>query len=374
MSQQSHLGTFDQIIFMKLIEHIKTHGLSSLEKWNISIKPSIVFPELVCLSYDQLKTPKNDVTNDCRGIVINQNTFKVICWPFTRFGDYDPKKNQQFNYDDFRCYEKIDGSLMNVYYYEGQWRVSSKSLADATGRIKSVDMTYAEYFWKVWNQLKYDLPDDRDCTYMFEFKFPSDTQFIVRSTKPTISLLGIRNNKTGIEYDIEQLNVKWKRPYSYKCTFDVLLQKANEIDPIYSEGFVVCDGNFNRMKVKSPIYDLLALTRQYRGDFVADRIAKAENWKRLCQIAKLNVNETETFLEYYPHLKDDYLKIKKAKKKLTNDLFKLSNEIKSLDMKTIGLKYKNHPMKDLMFGLKKCDDVETFISNMQNRTFIDLIK
>ena len=50
-----------------------------------------------------------------------------------------------------------------------------------------------------------------------------------------------------------------------------------------SEGFVICDSNFNRLKVKSPLYDRICLLRKYNGDFKHDQKVQDENYKRLCR-------------------------------------------------------------------------------------------
>lgn len=186
---------------MKLIEFLKKEGLTKLsEKFNITVKPSVVNPELVCLTYSQLNTPKNEITNECRGIVLNKDTFEIVCYPFTRFNDYNPKVDIGFDKSNFKIFEKVDGSLMSVYFYKNEWRVSTKSTCDGNGMVLAQNCTYSEYFWKVWNKLGYDLPTDTKCTYIFEFKFPSETQFITKSTDETITLIGCRDIITYKEY------------------------------------------------------------------------------------------------------------------------------------------------------------------------------
>ena len=227
------LKKFKQIKTMenKLIKFIKQHGFEALAKtYNIVIKPSILFPELVCLTYNQLNTPKNEVTNECRGIVINKDTLEIICYPFTRFSDYNPKIDIGFNKNNFKCYEKIDGSLMSVYFWKDKWRVSSKSTCDAHGVIPDLNITYSEYFWSVFEKLKYKFPQYLNCTYIFEFKFPSDVQFITKTYEESITLIGIRNNDFFNEISItSEYNNGWAIPQFEEITFEEVLNKVNKL-------------------------------------------------------------------------------------------------------------------------------------------------
>lgn len=359
---------------MELIKFLKAEGLTGLiNRFNVNVKPSTKYPNLVCLTYNQLKTPKNAITNDCRGIIIDKNTFEIISLPFTRFNDYNPTtfKNTSFDVENFKTYDKIDGSLMSVFYYDGQWNVSSKSTVDAQGLITEVNMTYSDYFWKIWKESNYEFPIDRNITYIFEFKFPSQTQFIVKTDKPSITLIGARNIKNLQEYDIETLVDNWKRVGFERLTLEEVLEKAKKLNPINSEGFVICDDNFNRFKIKSPAYDLIGLLKRH-SQYNDEKEVEQNNFKRLCQISK--VSDDKDFLKFYENCKNYYKKIISAKKQLAHELYKIKEKITNMTPKELGLFAKNHKLGKVFFQLQKSDSIDDFIFNMDNRVYEDFIK
>ncbi len=67
-----------------------------------------------------------------------------------------------------KVYEKLDGSLMVLYFYDRAWHVQSSGTPDASGEVNGFGFSFAELFWKVWNEQGYQLPQETDCCFMFE--------------------------------------------------------------------------------------------------------------------------------------------------------------------------------------------------------------
>jgi hypothetical protein len=45
-----------------------------------------------------------------------------------------------------RVYEKLDGSLMTLYWFEGQWRVASNKLPAAGGQVARAERVGGQTF------------------------------------------------------------------------------------------------------------------------------------------------------------------------------------------------------------------------------------
>lgn len=377
---------------MKLQKFLKEFGLQKLiDHYYITAKFGIEYPNLVQLTYSQTKTPKNEITNDCRGIIFDMNTWDVVAHPFTRFNDFEMNVKTNFNFKDFVSFEKLDGSMMSVYYYNNKWRVASKSTPDASGSIflkengTDIKISYQEYFWKIWKNKKYDIPLNQKYTYVFEFKFPSETSFLVKTDKVSITLIGIRNIETGIELPIESYSnlVNWDIVKPEKIDFPTLLEIAFNLNPIESEGFVIRDSNFNRLKVKSPLYDRIQLLRTYRGDEKMDNAIQSDNYNRLCSIIKYGYANPhlKDFLVYKEHVRQDFNKILKLYDKILNDIFKEVQITKNYEKSKLGLFCKNVSKFDkILFPLHDWikenpnKELYEFFYNWENRKFTEIIK
>ena len=75
----------------KLIAYLNTEGIQSLaEEFHVIVKEcQTESGVLYVLNYDQIMSPKNEITNSCRGTIVWQETpakqFTVVCCPFDRF-------------------------------------------------------------------------------------------------------------------------------------------------------------------------------------------------------------------------------------------------------------------------------------------------
>jgi RNA ligase len=82
----------------------QTHPTLDLTIWNYSPK----------VQYERLW---DDITMQCRGLVTNSQG-KVIARPFKKFFNYEEHKPEDIPNEYFEVYEKMDGSLGILFYYE----------------------------------------------------------------------------------------------------------------------------------------------------------------------------------------------------------------------------------------------------------------
>ena len=345
---------------MKLIEYLQENGLQSLiDTYHLRANYSDIYPELVCLCYDQVNTPKNEITNECRGIIINKDTFEIVCCPFTRFGDYSPKSKYTFYLSNFHYYEKIDGSLISMYFYKGVWNVSTKGTPNANGNVRGLELSYAEYFWQVWNEQGYELPNHVDYTYIFEFKFPSEFQFLTECEKPSITLIGLRNIITRNEYPIEKIGQNWNIARKNEADINDLVDIAYDLNPLQNEGFVLVDCMFNRLKLKSPAYDLIGLLRKESELYDSEKNSgiRHNNRKLVLRISKYRrCYELQLYLFKYDGLAIYYESVCEAYKALVIELTAILAEMQHLEGKELALAYKSHKYSDVIFSLKKSEN------------------
>jgi RNA ligase len=84
----------------------QTHPTLDLTIWNYSPK----------VQYERLW---DDITMQCRGLVTNSQG-KVIARPFKKFFNYEEHKPEDIPNEYFEVYEKMDGSLGILFYYENE--------------------------------------------------------------------------------------------------------------------------------------------------------------------------------------------------------------------------------------------------------------
>lgn len=71
------------------------------------------------IDYDQINSPRfNNLVDSCRGIVVCQETLKVVCQTFRRFYNVgeDARTENEFDWDNSFCLSKEDGPWEFVKY------------------------------------------------------------------------------------------------------------------------------------------------------------------------------------------------------------------------------------------------------------------
>ena len=161
-----------------VIEYLRNESLHELErtfKSQIIVKKHPKCQNLVLLKYKQSSGNhfKDQIMREVRGLILDQqNNWKAIAYPYDKFFNYSEKfspSTDTFDWSTARVTEKADGTLMCLYFYKNEWRVSTTGQADA-GRYQTTGVSFYSMFWDLWNKLDLKLPsaDDQSKCFMFE--------------------------------------------------------------------------------------------------------------------------------------------------------------------------------------------------------------
>lgn len=214
----------------------------------------------------------------------------VVSHPFDKFFNAGEPNAALLDWSTARVVEKLDGSLMSLYFYDGAWQVASSGLPDARGPLGSrPDVTMAQVFWEVWRDLQLPLPPAEFAGYWFGFELMTPwNQVVVQHQAPAIVVIGARN-PAGQEVWPAALPFDWPRAASFPlASLEAVSLAAAQIPKARGEGFVVCDADFRRQKIKSPGYVALHHLR--------DRLSMP----RLVELVRSG--ETGEFIAYFPDL------------------------------------------------------------------------
>lgn len=268
-------------------------GLAQLNSLGIHIKQHSRFPELYHFSYDQLESPKdNPIVQECRGLILNSTAdWEVVAYPFKRFANYGEAWAAPVDWSSICVQEKVDGSLMVVWFYKGEWHVSTKGSPDAGGKVGGWDFTFSDLFW---NTLKRYSVDPDLCfvyhyTYMIELTSIYNRVVCAYGTDPALTLIGVRCITSEGYPEIPPWTVNCGIPAvkEYALTSASGIEAAaRALDPMKNEGFVVVDSKFNRVKIKSPSYVMIHHMK--------------ENLSPRRVIRLIQLGETSEVLSYFP--------------------------------------------------------------------------
>lgn len=333
--------------------------------YGIDAKVSERHPSLVLFKYDQIESPMGKrIVQECRGIILDsKDNWRVIAFPFTKFFNYGEGHAAKIDWATARVQEKLDGSLMTVYYYGGEWNVASSGNPDAAGEVHGNAFTFRELFWKVWEKMGFQHEWlCSDCSYCFELCTPWN-RIVVRHKDESLHLIGVRQIKPDsypeesiYEYDHRRFNPVHTFPLN---SMDGIEATFKNMDPLVQEGYVVLDGAFNRVKVKNPGYVAL--------HHLKDSLMGSD--KKLLEI--IRTNESEEFLIHFPEYAERFNEIKAKYTGFVDSLEGgyecIRGEKPKVDRKEFALQATKTKLPSYFFARLdgKCESVKGFLKEMQ---------
>lgn len=144
------------------------------EEFKIKIRPHKKHPNLISLSYDQIKSPLHrTICQECRGLVIDTNNNNaVVSRGFNKFFNLGESSAAELNPDTTRYYTKLDGTCCILYHYANEWHISTTGSPDGSGFCELANSTFSELFFRTFNELGYLYPTSIEYCYFFELMTP----------------------------------------------------------------------------------------------------------------------------------------------------------------------------------------------------------
>ena len=185
----------------------------------------------------------DDITSICRGLVTD-DTGRIIARSFPKF--FNVGEGKHTHMDEYRVFDKVDGSLGILFYYDNKWIFASRgsfTSPQSTEGLKILNERFPQY-----REL------DKSRSYIFEIIYPDNKIIVNYGTLRTVIYL-TSFDPNGNEYlDLEMMR---------ELGFDVVeefpntcktLSEYQEMNLENKEGFVIRYASGERVKVKFENY------------------------------------------------------------------------------------------------------------------------
>lgn len=229
---------------------------------------------LIILNYSQLDSPKtHPIVRECRSLILELTSWKIVSRSFFRFFNLGEalEITQKFNWANYRTYEKVDGSLCHLFYYERAWHMATRS---TFGQLKmnEEEFTWGELFWKAMGDAKNNVDRlDKEFSYILELCSPYN-QVVTYHPEPKVFLLDVVYKShyhffynRDIDIHIQCVNtIANKLGVSRPKIYNLNDKKPEELNGIVDafanqdEGIVCQDDKGERIKVKNKGWFALA--------------------------------------------------------------------------------------------------------------------
>lgn len=201
-----------------------------------------------------------------RGLILDA-AGTVVARPFPKFYNYGEKCCPEPPRLPFKVWEKLDGSLLIGFNYEGAWHVSTRG---------SFDNQFVDYGSQFLPQLE---PFPHHYTICMEVCMPPDLDGLERAVphRPGVYLLGAVDLYSGKDMELDRISSTWNPeflPRLYDGTPEALSELARK--QVDTEGWVLRWSNGFRIKIKTAWYYRLFRAICRLEETVRDGMLKGE--------------------------------------------------------------------------------------------------
>lgn len=250
----------------------------------------------------------NETTMACRGLVLNYHG-NIIARPWKKFFNIDQPEAPSIPNEEFEVYEKMDGSLIIIFVYEGELVIASRGsfVSDQAFWAREIIDTYYP------NILDYI---EEGKTYLCELIHPKNRIVVDYGKSEDLVLLSVIENDGGGELDMVEnsFGCPIVRRYTQYKDIASLPEKDN------SEGYVIRFRPSNtRLKIKNPRY--IAIHR-IRFDF-----SKKRAWEALSQ----GINPLDDMAgipdEFFNEMEDTVKKVQDEYESVNTNAWRVYNKL-----------------------------------------------
>lgn len=358
------------------------------EPYNLKIKEDIESPELFLIHNTDKSNVSLKIVRECNGIILEKSTFKILCYTFDKCSDSETF-DETINLDNLYVEKAIEGTLVRLFYYNNQWRLSSKKCINAYKSKWLSDKNFGLLFEECINYDEIITKLDINYCYSFIITHP-ENKMVVNYYKPTayhISTRDLRNlSEIDIDIDIPKIIKEFidknnlQEFITNNITNQNILNLQTKID---YEGLIFIDNTFNRQKVRTPIFNKVRnlwgntnnrfyrylelrsdinMLNEYLTYFINDKEQFLEYEKRICTLA-------QNILELYisKHIKKENIKIPYFFSKIIYNLHGDFIKTKVItNYNKIMLVLLETPPKKIMFMINHFIKHNNYLNNPEN--------
>jgi hypothetical protein len=218
------------------------------------------------LKYNQFASDfTNPIVRECRGSIFYRNPetaeITCVCMPFYKFGNYNENYADAIDWETAKVQEKVDGSLIKMWYHNETWHISTNGTIDAyKANTFAEGITYGNLVDMALGENKEKFFDSLTIGYAYMFELVSPyNQMTIFYPETSLYLIGARFMPLGLEMEtssfidsLAPLGIKFPKVYWLENLEECL--EAVKVLSKDEEGFVVVDKNFRRVKIKSEEY------------------------------------------------------------------------------------------------------------------------
>ena len=283
--------------------HENWRELLSAEPYNLKISEDDGY---VLFKYNQISSDFTEkICREARGLILDTTeNFMVVRLAFEKFFNLDEQYAAHIDWDTAVATEKIDGSIMSVWYGRDKWHLSTNGTINAfKAELNGVGpyKTFGELFESVLPLSTFEKYNKHRC-WTFELVSPYN-KVVIDYPETKVYLLSIRDMYSLEELDLDAVEMiadanGLTMPQRYDLNNEDDYRQLVASMPEGHEGIVVRDAAGKRVKIKTLLYFQMHKAKN-NGVITLERI-----------VDLIRENDDAEFLSYFREYEDTFAKVR----------------------------------------------------------------
>ena len=185
----------------------------------------------------------DEITLLCRGLIINSITGDIVARPFIKFFNYEQHKPEEIPVLPFEAYDKMDGSLGILYWWNGVPYIASRG-SFQSDQAKHANGVFHSRYTHTFDKL------NKGATYLFEIIYRQNRIVVDYEDMDDLVLLAVIENSTGNDLPLEDIGFPVVKRYDGVKDWSTLRDDKD----MFKEGYIIRFSNGFRMKLKYEEY------------------------------------------------------------------------------------------------------------------------
>ena len=264
---------------------------------------------------------ENEITKYCRGTILNIDTLKPVSYTFLAKDNYSEFTRQNINFSDVNIYKYYDGTMVNLYYSNGEWKYATKGRLDANNSKWFSSRSFQALFQEIC-QINYDILDKNVC-YSFVLQH-HENKIISNIENDRVVLVLARLLDTGTLINLETLSSlvtdtlilpeRIDKDTNSLTNYDDLDKFVEDLD-FNEAGVIIFGPNDLRSRLMSSDYNNASILR---GNYQ----------NKMLNLISLNPKQLEDYLYYFPEDYDIHDKVEVLSRRVVSSIFYYYQRVK----------------------------------------------
>jgi hypothetical protein len=282
--------------------------------FNLKIKEDTNFPNIFLIHTSDNSDLNIKLVRECNGLVMEKETFKILCYTFDKCSD-SLTLPENLDKEDLFIENALEGTLVRYYCYNNEWILSTKKCIDSSKSRWISKKSFNDLFIDCVKNTYFDV-NLLNKNYCYSFLIlHNENNIVVKYKSPILYHISTRDMDTlkEVNHSIGINNIQ--RNYVARENIDNTIMSVNNTRSLDLEGCIFIDGNFNRWKLRTPIFNR---ARELWGN-TNNRIF------RYIELRK-DPNLLHEYLLYFNEDKYDFMNFENKISLVANDILRFYSE------------------------------------------------